>query len=325
MTVPNATIAPVRKTVTVKADVPHAFAVFTSGIDTWWPRSHHIGSAPLETAVIEPRLGGRCYGRSVDGTECDWGRILVWDPPGRFVFSWQITPEWKYQPDVAQSSEVEVRFTPVEGGFTRVDLEHRHFERHGAGGDVMRSGVDAPNGWSGLLDLYANTAQTGEVPTTPRAAAPLSYVFALNDGLIRRAIDGLTDEQAWTRASDQNNSMLWIIAHAVSVRVSMLEMLGDTVDTGWGEAFARGSTPNESTPRPSRDEVLRVHEKVADLVKSRLAMLTPTELSSPAIGTSIPNATTVGEQIGFFSLHDSYHVGQLGYIRKALGASRLAG
>ena len=95
MTVPSATITPLRKTVTVRSGVAQAFDVFTNGIDTWWPRSHHIGAAPLEKTVIEPRLGGRCYGRSVDGTECDWGRILVWDPPQRFVMAWQITPQWK--------------------------------------------------------------------------------------------------------------------------------------------------------------------------------------------------------------------------------------
>jgi uncharacterized protein YndB with AHSA1/START domain len=83
----------------------------------------------------------------------------VWDPPKRLVFAWQITPEWKYQPDLAQSSEVEVRFTPLDEGATRVDLEHRHFERHGVGGDAMRAGVDTPEGWTGLLDLYAQTAQ----------------------------------------------------------------------------------------------------------------------------------------------------------------------
>ena len=159
MSVPNTAITPVRKTITVKTDAPAAFEVFTNGIDTWWPRSHHIGSAPLQKAVIEPRVGGRCYGRSIDGTECDWGQVLVWDPPNRLVFAWQITPDWKYQPDLAQSSEVDVRFTPLDGGATRVDLEHRHFERHGAGGETMRAGVDAPEGWTGLLDLYAKTAQ----------------------------------------------------------------------------------------------------------------------------------------------------------------------
>jgi uncharacterized protein YndB with AHSA1/START domain len=146
----------VRKSVTVAAGVERAFQVFTDGFDTWWPRSHHIGTAPLEKAVIEPGVGGRCYGRSVDGTECPWGRIVVWEPPQRFAFAWQINGQWQYEPDLARASEVEVRFTPLPGGGTRVDLEHRHLERHGADAEAVRTGVDSPGGWGGLLQIFAD-------------------------------------------------------------------------------------------------------------------------------------------------------------------------
>jgi uncharacterized protein YndB with AHSA1/START domain len=151
--------ASVKKSITVNANVKHAFEVFTSGFDTWWPRSHHIGSSPMQEAIIETRVGGRCYTRQVDGTECDWGQILEWDPPHRFVLAWQITHEWGYQPDLARSSEVEVRFTADAGGGTRVDLEHRHFERMGPGGETMRAGVESPSGWGGLLQMFAARAE----------------------------------------------------------------------------------------------------------------------------------------------------------------------
>ncbi len=144
----------VRKTITVKASVEHAFAVFAEGYDSWWPRTHHIGKAPMQKAIIEAREGGRCYSTQTDGSECDWGRVLVWDPPRRLVLAWQITHEWGYEPDLAKSSEVDIRFTPEPGGRTRVDLEHRHFERHGAGAAAIRTAVDSPNGWGGLLDLF---------------------------------------------------------------------------------------------------------------------------------------------------------------------------
>jgi uncharacterized protein YndB with AHSA1/START domain len=147
--------APVRQTITVNASVERAFRVFTADIDAWWPRTHHIGKSPMRKAIIEGRAGGRCYTEQEDGTECDWGQILVWDPPKRLVLAWQITHEWGYQPDLAQSSEVEVRFTPVAGGATRVDLEHRHFERHGAGAASMRTAVTSEGGWSALLRLFA--------------------------------------------------------------------------------------------------------------------------------------------------------------------------
>jgi uncharacterized protein YndB with AHSA1/START domain len=150
----SAADASVRKSITVNTSLEHAFDVFTAGFDSWWPRSHHIGSSPMAEAVIEQRVGGRCYAKQVDGTECDWGQILAWDPPHSFVIAWQITPEWGYQPELARSSEVEIRFTPVPGGGTRVDLEHRHFERMGPGGDGMRAGVAAPGGWGTLLEDF---------------------------------------------------------------------------------------------------------------------------------------------------------------------------
>lgn len=147
--------APVQKTVTVRATPAHAFAIFTDDFDSWWPRSHHIGRSPLKKALIEGRSGGRCYTLQEDGTECDWGTVLVWEPPHRLVLAWQITADWQFEPDLSKSSEVEVRFTALDHGRTRVDLEHRFLERMGPSGGAMRSTVDSPNGWSGTLALYA--------------------------------------------------------------------------------------------------------------------------------------------------------------------------
>src|SRR5438045_2691130 len=138
--------APVRKSITVKASAEHAFQVFTEGFDTWWPRSHHIGKSPMKKILIEGHPGGRCYTEQVDGTYCPWGQVLVWEPPRRFVMAWQITHEWGFEPELAKSSEVEVRFTPVADGSTRVDLEHRNFEHHGEGGASIRTAVDGSGG-----------------------------------------------------------------------------------------------------------------------------------------------------------------------------------
>lgn len=152
-------IAPVEKSVTVSASAERAFRVFTEGFDTWWPRTHHIGSAPMKRAVIEGFVGGRCYSEQVDGSDCPWGQVLVWDPPRRIVFAWQINTDWKFEPDLAKSSEVEVRFTPLGDGTTRVDLAHRGFERSGTAAQTMRDRVDAPGGWGSLLDLFQAAAE----------------------------------------------------------------------------------------------------------------------------------------------------------------------
>jgi uncharacterized protein YndB with AHSA1/START domain len=149
----------VRKSITVQATPERAFQVFTEGVDTWWPRTHHIGKSPMKKVFIEARAGGRCYSEQADGTDCDWGAVLVWEPPARFVMAWKITPGWAFEADTAKSSEVEVHFTPQPDGSTRVDLEHRYFERHGDGGDAMRTSVDSPGGWSLLLGLFKPQAE----------------------------------------------------------------------------------------------------------------------------------------------------------------------
>jgi uncharacterized protein YndB with AHSA1/START domain len=148
-------VAPVRKTIHVRATVEHAFDVFTAGIDRWWPREHHIGKSPMTRIMVEPRVGGRCYSEQQDGTDCAWGSVLAWEPPRRVVLAWQITTDWTFEPELARSSEVEIRFTPEAGGMTRVDLEHRHLERHGPGADRMRGAVDSPNGWGASLARFA--------------------------------------------------------------------------------------------------------------------------------------------------------------------------
>jgi uncharacterized protein YndB with AHSA1/START domain len=157
----------VKRSVTVNASLEHAFAVFTEGFDTWWPRSHHIGKSPMRRAILEGKTGGRCYTEQQDGTESDWGRVLEWDPPHRILVAWQITHEWGYQPDVTRASEVEIRFTREAGGATRVDLEHRYFERMGPGADTMRTGVSGSGGWTGLLELFKERAEGA--PTTTAA------------------------------------------------------------------------------------------------------------------------------------------------------------
>jgi uncharacterized protein YndB with AHSA1/START domain len=151
------TIAPVRKTIVVNASAAHAFEVFTSGLGKWWPRDHGIGKLPMKTAVMEARLGGRWYELGEDGTQTNVGKITAWEPPARFVLTWDINSQWK--PDATVSSEVEVRFIAEGANATRVELEHRKFEQMGAeGGEKMRKGVDG--GWPKMLERFKTQAET---------------------------------------------------------------------------------------------------------------------------------------------------------------------
>jgi uncharacterized protein YndB with AHSA1/START domain len=148
--------APVRKTVTVAAPPARAFQVFTTAFDAWWPITHSIGSSPIKHVVLEPGVQGRWYEIGEDGSETNWGEVLVWDPPTRVLLGWRIR-EWKFDPDVL--TEVEVVFTPLADGSTRVDLEHRHLERLGESAERSRMNFDSPNGWGGLLQLFKGAAE----------------------------------------------------------------------------------------------------------------------------------------------------------------------
>jgi uncharacterized protein YndB with AHSA1/START domain len=148
----------VRKSITVEAPQGRAFDVFTAGFDRWWPRSHHIGEAEMAEAIIECREGGRAYERGVDGSECDWGRVLVFERPNRVVISWQIGSDWKYDADPERASEYEVRFIPEGESRTLVEFEHRNIERHGEGAQKIYESVGSEGGWPGLLEMFANEA-----------------------------------------------------------------------------------------------------------------------------------------------------------------------
>src|SRR5438552_1534462 len=150
------TIAPVRKSIRVKASQAHAFEVFTAGLGRWWPRDKGIGKLPMKSAVMETRLGGRWYELAEDGSETNIGRIIVWEPPQRFVMSWDINSQWN--PDTSVSSEVDVRFIAEGADATRVELEHRRFELMGAEpGEKMRGAVDG--GWPGMLERFRQEAE----------------------------------------------------------------------------------------------------------------------------------------------------------------------
>jgi uncharacterized protein YndB with AHSA1/START domain len=144
-----------RASIVVDAPIERAFAVFTADMGSWWPPDHHLLEAELAEMVFEPRVGGQVYDRGVDGSECRWARVLAYEPPHRVVFSWDITLQWQLETDPARTSEVEVRFVAESPERTRVELEHRHLERHGDGWEGMRDTVASEGGWPRGLQALA--------------------------------------------------------------------------------------------------------------------------------------------------------------------------
>ena len=145
----------VRHEIVVGAPVERAFEVFTTRMDAIKPREHNLLDAELEATVFERRAGGRIFDRGVDGSECEWATVLAYEPPARVVFSWNIDPRWQPEPDPGRRSEVEVRFVAEAADRTRVELEHRHLDRHGDGWEGVRGGVDSPDGWPVYLERFA--------------------------------------------------------------------------------------------------------------------------------------------------------------------------
>lgn len=152
------------KSIRVRAPIDRAFSVFVERMETWWPATHHIGSTPFEAIFVEPRVGGRWYERNAEGKQCDWGTVLAWDPPHRVCFSWHVgpghdSPDWKFDPDMAKASEVEVRFIPEGAESTLVELEHRKIERHGEGAEQLRAMFDGPEAWVSILETFAKAIE----------------------------------------------------------------------------------------------------------------------------------------------------------------------
>lgn len=145
----------IRTEVVVEAPMERAFHVFSEEFDKIKPREHNMLEVEIAESVFEPRAGGRVYDRGVDGSECQWARVLAYEPPERIVFTWDITPHWQIETDLAKASEVEVRFIAETADRTRVELEHRDLDRHGEGWQGLREGVADDQGWPLYLERFA--------------------------------------------------------------------------------------------------------------------------------------------------------------------------
>ncbi len=152
----------VRRSIIVEASIEHAFKVFTEDMGTWWDPNHHLVDG-FKEMVVETRVGGQIIDHAHDGTTCAWSRVLAYDPPERFVFSWDINLAWQIETDPDRASEIEVRFLSQGPRHTRVELEHKHLDRHGDGWEAMRDAVGSANGWD--LRPYAQVATSP--PGTP--------------------------------------------------------------------------------------------------------------------------------------------------------------
>jgi hypothetical protein len=163
-----------------------------------------------------------------------------------------------------------------------------------------------------------------QTTTSNPAVAPMALIFAFNEPLVQQALEGLSHDEAWRRLTNDNNPLLWVAGHIVATRAMVLQMLGEPVDTGWGGLFDRGAKLGDPTGYPSGEEVVRVMREITPRLHGALAALGDEQLSRPA-SLQIPGIKTLSDELAFFALHESYHAGQLAFLRKGLGYAGITG
>lgn len=137
---------PLRLSFEVTCSPEHAFGVWTTGIGTWWPSDHTVTGRPDLAIVLEAAVGGRIYERTPKGAEHDWGEVTAWEPPTRLAYLWHL------RQDRADATDVEIRFVPLGPDGTRIDIEHRGWERLGTSAEPFRE--RNRTGWATLLPHF---------------------------------------------------------------------------------------------------------------------------------------------------------------------------
>jgi uncharacterized protein YndB with AHSA1/START domain len=150
----------VKLAIEVAVPLDRAFRVFTEKFDSIKPREHNLLQVDIAETVLEAKPGGRVYDRGVDGTICEWARVITVEPPHRLVLAWLISPQWQVETQPEKASEVEVRFSAIDDGNTRVELRHHGLERHGAGWEKAASALSSEGGWPLYLNRFQGLART---------------------------------------------------------------------------------------------------------------------------------------------------------------------
>ena len=153
----------------------------------------------------------------------------------------------------------------------------------------------------------------------------LALIFKLNNGLIARSLDGLSDEDVWQRPAGSGNPIGWLVGHLTETRGHLLKEIGAPFDPGWGGLFSRGSALGGPADYPSRAAIETAWKATHNRMREAFAALTPERLAGPPSRHVFQGVKTLADEIAGFAFHESYHVGQIGYIRKQLGHSSIAG
>jgi uncharacterized damage-inducible protein DinB len=152
----------------------------------------------------------------------------------------------------------------------------------------------------------------------------LAFIFKINNGLVAKALEGLSDDEVWKTPTGGGNSIGWILGHITETRLGLLKAFDRPLEGGWGRRFSRGSKAEERSSYPSRDAIEARWKETRAAMRDAFAALTSEKLAAPAT-VQLPGTTTVADQTAFVAFHESYHVGQIAFVRKQNGHSAIAG
>jgi uncharacterized damage-inducible protein DinB len=156
-------------------------------------------------------------------------------------------------------------------------------------------------------------------------AEQIALIFKLNNGLVTRVLEGLDDDDVWRRPGDAGNPIGWLVGHVTIVRSSLLAELGAPFDHGLGSVFSRGEAIKDRSSYPPRTAIEAAWHDTHARMRDAFAAITDAWLAEPSRGKPLPGAKTMADRLSFLAFHESYHVGQMAYVRRLIGRSGVAG
>jgi uncharacterized damage-inducible protein DinB len=159
----------------------------------------------------------------------------------------------------------------------------------------------------------------------PSAIQPVALIFKLNNEMVVRSLDGLSDEECWRRPAGAGNPLAWLLGHATVSRAQLLGQLGQKYNPGLGPLFDRGSTLGARETYPAREAMETAWKETRGRMRDAFGALSDAALAAPPSGKSFPGVSSIADLIAFYAFHECYHVGQMGYVRRLLGRDGVAG
>jgi len=150
-------------------------------------------------------------------------------------------------------------------------------------------------------------------------------MFKFNTDIVDKAVSDVSAEHWFKKPGEDSNHLMWVMGHLVVHRGRTLQMLGINWETTWADLFARGADRVDDAEYPAIEDVLNAWKRLSSDLLSALREPAPDVLSKPAPKGPPSFDGKISGTVAFFAFHDTYHVGQVSYLRKWLGYGQTVG